>query len=339
MSRLWIDIKNSHEPAFFKPFLTRFSDQDYFISSRKYAEIQSLLMQMNIKNEPIGRHYGRNKILKMYGLIARETSLLLKVPDFDLSLSHGSIYAAHVAKIKFKKTISFIDNDRAGFANRMLLPFVDYLITPKTLPVESLIRQGAKEECIIQYDGFKEDIYEASFNPDPDFLHHFPFNEFVTIRPEALKAAYVKEKKSIVPKLLHAFNRENINILYLPRYQTDLDYAKGQKVFIPNAPLKGLDVCHHSRAVLTGSGTFAREAACMGTPAVSFYPEDLLAVDQKMVDEKWMLHSRNVQEIVDYVLSNKKRCSDLARSKRVQSEVFKIFGNILNEIECKKRVR
>jgi uncharacterized protein len=111
------------------------------------------------------------------------------------------------------------------------------------------------------------------------------------------------------------------------------------KVFIPKGPLKGLDVCYYSKAVLTGSGTFAREAACMGTPAVSFYPEDLLAVDQKMVNENWMLHSRNPEEIVDYVLNKKGRSSDLARSKRVQSEVFKIFEDILDEIEGKKGAR
>jgi len=332
MTKIWIDIKNSHEPAFFKPFINKFNDYEYFISSRKYAEIQKLLHQMQIENKVIGGHYGGNKIKKLWGLIARETLLLLNTPDFDVSLSHGSAHAAHVAKIRSKKTISFIDNEKAGFANKILLRFVDYLITPKALHVGSLIEQGAKEENIIQYNGFKEDIYVADYKPDPKFTSLLPFDNFITIRPEALQAAYVKDKHSIVSDLIREFNKENINILYLPRYDSDHNLVKGMNVFVPDSALNGLDVCYYSNAILTGSGTFAREAACIGTPAISFFPEELLAVDQNMVDDGRIFHSRDPEDIVDYVLKSKKRYVDTSRSKNVQRDVFCIMKNIFNEI-------
>ncbi|HID71137.1 MAG TPA: DUF354 domain-containing protein, partial [Thermoplasmata archaeon] len=77
--------------------------------------------------------------------------------------------------------------------------------------------------------------------------------------------------------------------------------------------------------------------ACMGTPAVSFFPgERLLAVDQQMVEDGWIYHSRDPKEIVEYVVSSKKREVDLSRSKRVQTEVFNILNGILEEIEEKK---
>ena len=339
MTCIWIDIKNSHEPAFFKLFLIFFKEYSFLITSRKYAEIQALLEKFDIRNEVIGKYYGGNMIKKMGGLAIRNALLFLKVPQFDVSLSHGSINAIHVAKMRLRPAISFTDNDKSAIGNKISFKFIDYLITPKALPLDCLIEQGAREDRIIQYDGYKEDIYEADYKQDSEFLHYLPFDNFITIRPEALQAAYVKEKKSIAKELIKAFNRENINILYLPRYRTDRDYAKGLDVFIPDGPLNGLDVCHYSKAVLTGSGTFAREAACMGTPAVSFYPEELLAVDQKMVDDKWMLHSRDPGEIVEYVLSHKKRSPDFSRSKTVQSEVFKIFGEIIDEIENKSGAR
>lgn len=337
MTRIWIDIKNSHEPAFFKSFISKFSNYDFVITSRRYAEIQKLLDKYQMKNEVIGAHYGGNMIKKMCGLATRDLSLYLKAPAFDVSLSHGSINAIHVAKMRNKPIISFYDNEKAAIGNRISFRFVDCLITPRALPIDSLIEQGAIEDHIIQYDGFKEDIYEADFIPDPDFLNYLPFNDFITIRPEALQAAYVKEKNSIVPDLFKAFIREDVNILYLPRYKTDRDYAKGLDVFIPDGPLKGLDVCYYSKAVLTGSGTFAREAACMGTPAVSFYPEDLLAVDQKLIHDNLMLHSRNATEIVEYVLGKKKSRPDTSRCKRVQGEVFKILEEILADVDRKER--
>lgn len=339
MTLIWIDIKNSHEPAFFRSFMSRFRDHEFVITSRRYAEIQKLLDKYQVENIVIGAHYGGNIIKKMGGLAVRDLSLYLKVPAFDVSLSHGSINAIHVAKLKRKPAISFYDNEKAAIGNRISFRFVDHLITPKALPIGSLIEQGAVEDRIIQYDGFKEDIYEADFVPDPDFLGNLPFSDFIAIRPEALQAAYVKEKKSIVPDLFRAFLRENVNILYLPRYKVDRDYAKRLDVFIPDGPLKGLDVCYYSKAVLTGSGTFAREAACMGTPAVSFYPEDLLAVDQKLIHDNRMLHSRNISDIVEYVLSRKKKHPDISRSKRVQGEVFKILEGLLAEEDRMKGQR
>ena len=336
---IWIDIKNSHEPAFFKPFLAEFADYDFFISSREYAEIQKLLNKLHIENKVIGRHYGGLIINKMLGLIIRNTSLFFKVPKFDISLSHGSVNSIHVAKMRLKRVINFTDNEKASFGNKISFRFVDYLITPTAISVDSLVKQGAKEENVIQYNGFKEDVYVADFRPDPNFLDDLPFDDFITIRPEALQAAYVsKNAKTIVPQLLSEFVKENVNVLYLPRYPEDKAYAKGyDNVYIPPEPLNGLDVCYYTKAVLTGSGTFAREAACMGTPAVSFFPEILLAVDQKMVNDSRMFHSRDPKEIVRYVLNSKKRKVDFSRSKKVQREVFDILKGILEEIEDRRK--
>lgn len=336
MVRVWIDIKNSHEPAFFRPFLKNFSDHEFIISSRKYAEIQSLLDRLQIDHKVVGKHYGGNKVKKMAGLAVRDALLFLKIPGFGVSLSHGSINAIHAAKMRLKTVISFTDNETASLGNKISFRFVDYLITPNAVPINSLVKEGAKKDNLIQFNGFKEDIYLADFKPDPEFLSNLPFDDFITLRPEALQAAYVKETRSIVPDLIKAFNKEGVNVLYLPRYNTDRTFAKGSNVFMPPAALNGLDICYYSNAILTGSGTFAREAACMGTPAVSFYPEKLLAVDQRMVDDGKIFHSRDPEEIADYVLSSKKRVVDISRSKRVQKEVFTIFGNILRELEAKK---
>jgi predicted glycosyltransferase len=99
-----------------------------------------------------------------------------------------------------------------------------------------------------------------------------PFENFITIRPENIFGAYVNSKtKSIVPGLIKKLTQSGFNILYLPRCKEDKKYCESSKnVYIPSMPLLGLDVCYYSQAVLTGAGTFAREAALVGTPAVFF---------------------------------------------------------------------
>ena len=71
---------------------------------------------------------------------------------------------------------------------------------------------------------------------------------------------------------------------------------------MPDGAVNGLDACYFSDAVLTGASTMAREAACLGIPAVSFYAgSDLLTVDKSLVDAGKMFFSRNPENIMNFL--------------------------------------
>ena len=108
---------------------------------------------------------------------------------------------------------------------------------------------------------------------------------------------------------------------------------KDANFILLNTPLNGLDFVIMQMLVLTGSGTLAREAACMGTTSVSFFPSSkLLSVDQCFVDEGRVLHSRDVDEIVDYTLKGKKEKNNLnfSSSKKVKNQVISKMIQILD---------
>ena len=106
--------------------------------------------------------------------------------------------------------------------------------------------------------------------------------------------------------------------------------AKHKKIFVPEGPLNGLDVCYYSDAVLTGAGTFAREAAILGTPAISFFAgKKLLSVDVSMIQSKMMHHSRNVNEIMSILESSRKGKPNFKESKKVQKEVLSLLEGII----------
>jgi predicted glycosyltransferase len=68
----------------------------------------------------------------------------------------------------------------------------------------------------------------------------------------------------------------------------------------------------------------------MGTPAVSFFPGDiLLSVDKKLIEMNRIFYSRDIHEIVDFVSKSKKSKTGVEESKRVQREVFKKLDGIL----------
>jgi len=334
--RIWIDIKNVHEPLFFKSIITNFKGHEFYLTCRKFAEIVDLLKKYRIKAHIIGGRPEGSMIKRIIGFYSRIIKLFLNVPKFDVSLNHMSVWAVYTSKLRCKKNITLGDNEINHIVNKRMFKHVDYLITPKVILKEILINDNMKSEGIYQYNGYKEDIYIADYEPDPKFLQNLPFEEFVTVRPESIQATYVPNGVvSIVPELLKEFSKEKINVLFLPRYKSDIYYADGfSNVYIPPKPLNGLDICYYSRVVLTGAGTFAREAACIGIPAVSFFPgTQLLAVDQKMIEDGWVFYSKNPQKIVEYVLESKKRDFDLSRSKKVQREFFYTINEILMKIK------
>lgn len=330
--KIWVDFTNTPHVNFFLPIIGHFEKTHQFIfTARDFSETLPLLDRNEITYKLFGSHKGKNRIRKALGMASRIVSLLMQVPKFDLSISIGGQNTTPISYLRKKPSIIFSDNDISYKYHSYKLG--SHFIFPYYYDTSQLKNKyGVNENQIHIYNGFKEDIYIANYKPDPDFLQQLPFNDFITIRPENLKASYVPTNSTtIVPQLFRKFKKENI--LFLPRYPEEREYAKGySNIYIPDSPMPGLDVCYYTNAMLTGAGSFAREAAILGTPAISFFPGKIfLTVDKIMQDKGWEFKSRNPSEIYEYAKSAKKRPDQIERSKIVQKELFQIIQIILDQ--------
>lgn len=337
MKKIWIDIANPSHALFFNSILRELSDYQINITIRDRAETVDLCKSFGIEGKVIGANYN-HPFKKTLSMVTRTLNLAASVPNFDVAISFENAISEAVSRIRRRPSILFCDNDLKFSQKKSFLQdfeskvksFADYVIIPQVC--FDNFREMFDEENLITYDGCKENIYIADYVPDSDFLSKVPFENFVVVRPEALASFYVKENKSIVPDLLNSFEKENVNVIYLPREKEDMRYAEGCKFYKPEKALNGLDLCYYADAVLTGSGTLAREAACMGTTSVSFFPSSkMLSVDQYFVDHGNVLHSRDVDEIVDYVLikSKKSKTLNLDNSKHIKRDVLASLFDIL----------
>jgi predicted glycosyltransferase len=301
---------------------------EIIITARNFSETLPLLISHGVKPIVYGEYMGKNRLLKIAGMLTRMISIYAQIPNFDISFSLGGNYTATISRLRRKPSIVFSDND-ISFKNPAYKFGTDFIFPSYFNPEKIMNKYKIHADKIKVFDGFKEDIYIADYAPDPFFINHLPFKEFITIRPENLKASYVPtNSRTIVPDLFRIF--ENENILFLPRYEEEKSYAMGfRNVFIPDRPLPGLDVCNYTKAMMTGAGTFAREAALLGTPAVSFFPGKYLAVDEEMIKRNWEYKSRNPIQIYNYIKSCKKRTTELDRSKNVKQNVLNIIDNIM----------
>jgi predicted glycosyltransferase len=334
MKTLWFDIGNTPHVHFLSPIIDRYrSSNRIVISVRDYSETINLA-QKRFQNSflVVGKHGGRHRFKKVRKLLNRLIALRKQINHFDFALSCGGFEACFLAKLRNRLSIVFDDNDISP--NWIYSHFASYSFLPDAIPLSILPKQGFEPRTIYQYHGFKEDIYLANYEPNPAFLDCIPWRDYVVVRPENKMANYIRSNtETIVPILLRELLKNEFKVLYLPRTQHEREYAYGlDGVFVPRAPVNGLDASFFSRAVTSGAGSLTREAACLGKPAVSFYPgRRLLAVDKKMIQAGMLIHSRNPKEIVDYVKNALPRGFDRERSKDVQRSVFKKLDEIIHK--------
>lgn len=335
MSKIWFDITNTPQVHFLTAIydeLKKKGEHSFVFTAREFSETTTLLEKRIGKDFRVfGGHYGKSYTKKIAGLFKRFQEILFTHISYDVSISCGSENAIWNSFLRRKKSVAFGDNDLAR--QWTYGHFVDYAFFPDAIAPEVLTRQGIKKSRLFLYPGYKEDVYLADYLPEPDFKSSLPFDEYVVVRPENIMANYIRNAGavSITPQLLKNLHEYGLNILYLPRYATDKEYATGLKnVYIPDAPVNGLDACFHAQAVLTGAGTFAREAACLGIPSFSFFAgSDLMAVDKKMISEGKMFFSRNPDEIMGKLKHFPRIEPDLERSKRVKKQIIEKLEEIL----------
>lgn len=325
---IWFDFTNPPHVNFFNPFIREYQKLGYEImsSARDFVETIDLLKLYNIEFEVYGKHGGRKKLSKIFALLKRYSSLGINISNFDYSFS-SNYEAPLISWLKRKPAFVFDDNDISP--NWLYSKFAFKVISPRYIDRSAMLRMGITKDQLVTYDGFKENIYIADYVPDPHFLEQIPFIDFVTVRPENIQATYVKNGvRSIVPDLVNKLIKKGYNVLFLPRYKSDRDMiASNEHIFIPNKPLNGLDVCYYSQVVLTGAGSFSRESAIMGTPAVSFFAgKHFLGVDKEMFNRKMVFFSRSVDEILNFLSKAEKKPFNPMVSKEVQENLFGILN-------------
>jgi len=328
---------NPSHPLFFRSILDTLSESNEIrVTVRKRGETIHLARQFGIKGTAIGKDY-EEPVKKTLAIASRAMDLFFRAPKFDVALSFENPMSVAVSRMRMKRSILMLDNDLKYKIKGNVIQSIESRVKKSAsnivvpLVCKDTFGRHIKGSRLRFYDGYKEDIYIADHSPDKDFYSKVPFDEYYVIRPEAFASFYVKRSESLVEPLLERLSREGLKVVFLPRDRSDWNIEGGENIFIPNKPLDGLDLIYHSRGVLTGSGTMAREAAVMGRKAVSFFPSDaLLTVDQDLVTRGHLVHSRNVDEIMDHIINGKERPPP-NESGRVKEEVLGILLDLIGE--------
>ena len=327
--KIWIDLDNSPHVPLFVPIKNELEKRGHSVclTTRYGFQVCSLADQHNLKHKQIGKHYGANRLLKVLGTVWRSLQLapyILKEKP-DLSLSHGSRSMMLLSHIIGIPTVLMFDYEHV-YRLPFLKPVLE--IAPEAIQPHGSSRRFERGLC--SYRGLKEDVYVASFKPDPAFLKTMDITEediLATIRPPATEAHYHNpESEQLFHEVVEFLGRvPHLRMVILPRnehtqraqiYRTWDKWCKERKIIVPNHAIDGLNLVWYSDLVVSGGGTMNREAAALGVPVYSIFRGKIGAVDRYLAEQQRLTLIENVDDVrakIQPTRRPKKEMTDLSK--------------------------
>ncbi len=294
--RVWIDLDNSPHVPFFIPITRELEARGYdvILTARDAYQVSDLVEFFGLRCEKIGRHFGKNKFLKVLGVCSRALHLMpfLIKKRPNLALSHGSRAQMLASSLLGISSVVIYDYE---YAQKVVWFRPGWVIVPDVIPDQTI---GLKKDHVLKYCGIKEDVYVPSFKPDPAVRRKLGLTEkdlVVTVRPPADEAHYHRPESD---ELFHAAvtylaAQPDARMVLLPRNSRQEAHVRQLwpellstgKMVIPDHVLDGLNLIWFSDLVVSGGGTMNREAAALGVPVYSIFRGKTGAVDRYLAEQ------------------------------------------------------
>lgn len=338
-AKIWIDLDNSPHVPLFKPIGLELNRRGYEVlfTARDCFQVCALADLHRLSYVKVGRHWGKNKVMKGLGLLCRALQLVPATLRFrpDVALSHGSRSQMILCTLLRIPMVVMFDYEHAK-------PFPgtrpDWMIVPEALPEEGMLRD---RERVGRYAGIKEDVYVPDFVPDPGVLPRLGIHEdeiVVTLRPPATEAHYFRQEslELFEGTMERLGSAPGVRVVILPRNDKQADFIRQRwsagidcgKMVIPSEVIDGLNLIWHSDLVISGGGTMNREAAALGVPVYSIFRGELGAVDRYLADQGRLVLIRDAKEMRENVALRKR-----SRPEMVQQESRPALRQIVDHLE------
>lgn len=315
--RIWFDISNSPQVLLFKDMLLDLKNQghDLIITSRPLANTIELLDEAGISHTPIGKHYGKKTLKKLFGYPIRVYALwkYLYSKKIDLSISQSSFHSPLVARLLGVPSIYTNDNEHA-IGNLPAFIFASSILLPEDFIIRNYFLKKLIKHKIIYYPGIKEGIYlfrKAVLHQNGN-EKKVEKKDKIYIRPEPSTAQYYTGKENFLDNIIYTLKSE-YSITILPRNEEQRSHYASEKfvgVIIPQSILSFDDIVKECSLFIGAGGSMTREMALMGIPTISVYQDKLLSVDEQLIKQGLMFYKPDLKtEDVKQVMNKNKQAN------------------------------
>jgi predicted glycosyltransferase len=339
-AKIWIDLDNTPHVLFFEPIIEELTARGFplIVTARDAFQVCELADKKGLSYTKVGRHHGKNRALKVAGLIFRalQLSAVEHREKPALAVSHGARSQILLSNLLRIPTILIEDYEHSRFP-RTMRP--TWIMAPDMIPDTSL---SLKDGHVRKYSGIKEDVYAWKLSPDPSLLRELGLNNsdvIVTVRPPATEAHYHNpESLTLFERFMdRACQTPGVKVVLLPRNQKQCERLRHDwpawfehgKTIVPSAAIDGLNLIWHSDLVVSGGGTMNREAAALGVPVFSIFRGTIGAVDHHLSKEGRLVLVESLAEVetIPIVKRPIKAMSEIT-SKRTLNQVVDTIQEI-----------
>jgi predicted glycosyltransferase len=332
--KIWIDLDNTPHVPFFEPILAELRARGFevFVTARDAFQVCDLADKKGLKYVKVGKHHGKNPLMKIVGLVYRALQLAPVVARARpiLGVSHGSRSQLLLNNWTCRPTILIEDYEHCQFPP-MMRP--TWIMAPDVIPDENL---PCKRENLRKYSGIKEDVYAWTLKEEPNFLQKLGINEsdlVITVRPPATEAHYHNpESERLFERFMQrACDTPCARVVLLPRNQKQGAFIRAtwpawfenNKTVIPKQAVDGLNLIWHSDLVVSGGGTMNREAAALDVPVYSIFRGAIGAVDRQLSKQNRLILIESLEDVDTKIRLVKRTRRDVSEvtSQRTLTEI------------------
>jgi len=293
--RVWIDITNSPHVLFFAPVIRDIESRgdEVVVTSRDFAQTQSLLDLAHIEHTKIGQHQGRSLVLKATGLVSRSARLWRfgRGVHADVAFSNNSNDLAVAARALGVPHLLVHDYEYARLSYRVNARLVSRILVPEAIPTSAITAYGARPEKVGHFPGLKEHVYIEPGPPKTDIRAELGIGaeEIVcVVRPPATMSAYHRFENELMDGLMRRLAGSGARVVFLPRTDDQAEQYLGatgvRNAIVPKESLDGVSLVKSADLVVSAGGTMNREAAVVGTPAYTVFAGEMGAVDRMLIE-------------------------------------------------------
>lgn len=339
--RIWIDLANSPHVPFFRALSSEFRERGHEVetTARDFAQTVELAKASGLAPAVVGGHGGRELSGKAGNLVGRAFSLMrwARGRGFELAVCHNSYSQIVAARALGLRSVTLMDYEHQP-ANHLAFRLASRVVVPLAFPEESLRRFGARQSKVRRFEGIKEDVYLADFEPDPDFASDLrerfgvdlERDTLVVVRPPASEALYHRFENELFDALLaRLVAAPAVKVMLLARSEAQREALSSRfasdNLIAPQAALDGANLVASADLVVSAGGTMNREAAALGVPAATVYAGRWAAVDEQLVREGRLKRIATREDLESLTVEKKQQTSNPRRASGVRAEVASLI--------------
>ena len=318
--KIWCDVEEPKTAVMFKSLFEMFQNEGVklLITARDYDSTFQILDDSEFEYIKVGKHGGEKLEDKLQAYIERLKLLLPYVKKFSphYFVTFSSVEGTRIAYGLKIPSIGYNDEPRNEPVCKLILPYLDNIITPQCIPLEWYLKLNADPNNILRYNGIDEIAWLSDFFPNPQVLEKFDIEKgkYVILRSEPSFASYFIDKlepeQTLISEILPSIFKKFPNYQYFLLVRTDkqeqflkkkIKIDSNDKNIVITRYLPNLvDLCFYSALIISGGGTIVRESSLLNVPSIEYFPGDTAPQEHFLINNGFPLeHIRDINMIIE----------------------------------------